>query len=541
MFNRYRDLQSYVGWTEADQRRILDARSVISPHFVAMIEDFYDEIQRHPNAFRVLTGGQAQIERLKQSLLQWLSELWTGPYNEAYIARRWRVGMRHAEIGLPQAYTVAALSRLRNRMVEALRSRWASGTTNLLETIESLNKLLDMDLAIIGDAYETEYVERQREAERKQLDDVLHREKELASGLLTHAQAAVLILDQGGGIVRCNPFTEALAAEMLELPAGLEAQDWAEAFLPPEERERVRRELFAPPAAGGSRALASSTLRRGDRVRQLRWVGSPLLDGAGRPFGALVIGHDVSDLVDAQRRALQSERLAAIGQMATGLAHESRNSLQRIGASAEMLEQCLENNSPGLELLGRIQQSKNHLHLLLEEVRNYAAPIVLDRSPIRISEAWREAWELLSAPRRAKQAKLHEEMLTERLTVNVDRFRMVQVFRNLLENALAAGTDEVHIAVKCELVRHENADALRVSLRDNGCGLTAEQRRRIFEPFYTTKPTGTGLGTAIAQRLIEAHGGTIAVGECAPPGTEIVVVLPVCADASPEQAATSAA
>jgi signal transduction histidine kinase len=252
----------------------------------------------------------------------------------------------------------------------------------------------------------------------------------------------------------------------------------------------------------------------------------PLLDAAGAPFAVLVIGHDITDLHEAQQQALQAQRLAAIGQMATGLAHESRNALQRIGASAEMLELELAGNPAALELVGRIQQSQAHMHLLLDEVRNYAAPIVLDRSRCRITEVWREAWELLHRQRQGKHAELREELPAADLTIEGDRFRLVQVFRNLLENSLAACGDDVQIAIVCEAIDHQGQAVLRIRLRDNGPGLNAEQRQRIFDPFYTTRPTGTGLGTAIAQRLVEAHGGTIAVGDVAAPGTEIVLTLP---------------
>jgi signal transduction histidine kinase len=121
---------------------------------------------------------------------------------------------------------------------------------------------------------------------------------------------------------------------------------------------------------------------------------------------------------------------------------------------------------------------------------------------------------------------LRERVLADDLVVEADRFRLVQVFRNLLDNALAASADPASIEVTCEPVSVDALPGFCIRVRDHGHGLNGEQRRRIFEPFYTTKPTGTGLGTAIAQRLVEAHGGTIAVGDCTSPGTEIIVTLP---------------
>ena len=530
IFARYRDLQAYVGWTAEDERRIAAAAPLLEARFGELIEDFYDELQRHPAAVRVISGGQAQIARLNQTLLTWLRELFAGPYDEQYVARRWRVGLKHVEIGLPQVYTAAAVARLRSGLIRMIRAAWPHSAPDLEPTLIALNKLLDLDLAVIGDAYETEYVERQQELERRRLGDELHREKELSTGLLAHAQAAVLVLDSTARIVRANPVAASYAPGCTA--DALASQNWIDVFLLAGDRQRVR-ELLAEQAAGATQSpiVAASALPGDGRPRQVHWSAVPLHDAMGSRFALLVIGHDVTDLYEAQQRALQAERLAAIGQMATGLAHESRNALQRIGASAEMLELELEGNRAALALVERIQQSNSHLHQLLEEVRNYAAPILLDLSPLSVTEPWREAWELLFAQRRGRDARLREHLLTRDLVVEADRFRLVQVFRNLLDNSLAAASDPVLIDVTCEAARLGDGDAVRVRVRDNGRGLSAEERRRLFEPFYTTKPTGTGLGTAIAQRLVEAHGGTIEVGDCPAPGTQIVLTLPLASNA----------
>ena len=107
-----------------------------------------------------------------------------------------------------------------------------------------------------------------------------------------------------------------------------------------------------------------------------------------------------------------------------------------------------------------------------------------------------------------------------------DRFRLGQVFFNTLDNALAAGQGPVHVRIACAETDLAGQPALRVTVRDNGPGLNDEQRQKIFEPFYTTKTRGTGLGMAIAKRIVEAHGGTIDTAEVVGPGAEIVITLP---------------
>jgi two-component system sensor kinase FixL len=107
----------------------------------------------------------------------------------------------------------------------------------------------------------------------------------------------------------------------------------------------------------------------------------------------------------------------------------------------------------------------------------------------------------------------------------VDHFRLEQVFRNILENSLAACHDPLIIEVQASDDSRPNGSSVRLVVRDNGPGLSPEQRQRIFEPFFTTKTKGTGLGMAIAKRIIEAHGGHIAVG-AGGPGAEIIISLP---------------
>jgi two-component system, NtrC family, sensor kinase len=166
LFARYRELQEYVGWTPIDAERIVAAGPMLEPFLGVLIDDFYAEIERHADARKVITGGCAQIERLKGTLLQWVRELLAGRYDVGYVSRRWRVGWRHVEIGLDQVFTNVALSRLRTGLKVALRKCWQGDRESLEETVSALNKLLDLDLAIIEDAYQEEYSRRLQQSER---------------------------------------------------------------------------------------------------------------------------------------------------------------------------------------------------------------------------------------------------------------------------------------------------------------------------------------------------------------------------------------
>lgn len=233
-----------------------------------------------------------------------------------------------------------------------------------------------------------------------------------------------------------------------------------------------------------------------------------------------------AEIARLNEQALQSERLAAIGQMMAGLAHESGNALARSQSCLEMLTWEVEGNAEALDLIQRIQKAQDHLKHLYEEVRGYAAPMNLEREIWDVSGIWRQAWDNLSLRRQGRDAKLTEDCGDVDLQLPVDHFRLEQVFRNILDNALAACRDPLRVVVRCAAAELADQAALRVSIKDNGPGLSAEQRQRIFDPFFTTKTKGTGLGMAIAKRIVAAHGGSIDVGADAGPGAEIFIILP---------------
>ncbi len=520
---RYRQLQHFVRWSEEDRARIETIARIVAPHFPALIDDFYTVIGEHPDACQVITGGQEQIERLKTSLCTWLRELFGGVYDEDYVEHRSLVGRRHVAIGLDQVYTNAAISRLRSGMTAILCDHWNGTPQDLIGTIGALNKLLDLDLAIIEDAYEGEHVHRLKMAERTRMKNALHQEKEFSERLLEQAQAIVLVLDVQGGIIRYNSYMEELTGVRHQEVKG---KSWFDTFIPPREQDRLRDVFHETVTRSETSRAVSSIMTHMGRERRISWSSKTLKNVNGETVAVLSVGQDITDLNQAQQRALQAERLAGIGQMSTGLAHESRNALQRIQACAEMLELEVEGNAEAMDLVRRIKLAQDHMHRLFDEVRGYAAPVNLDCSGCHLGSIWRESWEILMPQWEDRIAELVENTSDVPLQLTGDHFRLVQLFRILFENALAACSDPVRIEISCCPIVLAAHRALRISIRDNGPGLNQEQQERIFEPFYTTKTKGTGLGMAIAQRIVEAHEGKIEVGNPATRGTEIIITLP---------------
>jgi PAS domain S-box-containing protein len=476
LLKRYRDLQAYVGWGEQDAARIRAVAEFVRQRTNRLVDDFYDEIGRHPDASRVITGGRAQIARLKDSLSAWLSESLEGRGDVDYVTRRWRIGLRHAEIGLNPAYTSAAMSRLRNGLIDIVSEIPGQCPNELHLLVQSLNKLLDLDLSVIQDAYWAEYLKQEKLAERER-SDVRFRM------LVEAAACLVVILRTDGTIAYFSPYSEELTGYAANEIIG---KKFLSLFVPEWARANVAEEIAATSAGRPTRAYETPLLRRDGGQRWLVWNAQRLDDFEGGP-AVLAVGQDYTERREAQDRLMRSERLAGIAQMVTGIAHESRNALQRIQSCSEMLELEIEGNEEALRLVRRIEEAQDHLLRLFDEVRGFVAPIHLERTVCRLDAVWREAWQLLETTRRGRNATLVEHTANKELEVDVDRFRMVQVFRNLLENALAACVDPVVIQITVRDVHFDGKPAVEMRVRDNGPGLTPDARQNVFEPFFTTK------------------------------------------------------
>ena len=330
----------------------------------------------------------------------------------------------------------------------------------------------------------------QKVAERTRMRNVLHQEKEFSEGLWEHAQAIILVLDVRGCIIRYNPYLEDLTGIPHREVKGL---DWFERFVPERERER-QRDIFEETVRSDTSAAISSLLTESGRERRISWSNKSLKNMAGRAVAMLAVGQDITELNQAQQRALQAERLAGIGQMITGLAHESRNALQRIQACAEMLELEVEGNGEALDLVHRIKLAQDHMHRLFDEVRGYAAPVNLDRSACQLGSVWREAWELLLPQWEGRIAEMIARTDGAELGFYGDHFRLVQLFRILFENSLAACPDPVRIEITCRPATLGNATGIRVSVRDNGAGLNQEQREALVRAVLYDEDQGYGPG-----------------------------------------------
>lgn len=241
-------------------------------------------------------------------------------------------------------------------------------------------------------------------------------------------------------------------------------------------------------------------------------------------FTAIV--RDATERKAEHERLLQSERLAALGEAMTGLAHESRNALSRSQSNLRRLARRVKENDELLTLIDGAARANEDIRRQFEEVREYAAPILVRRELLQLTAIVGAAWDELSPEREARDAMLSVNNSGVDDSCEADPFVLRNAFRNLLENALAACSDPVAIDIDFADDESESGSAVRLSFRDNGPGLAPETRPRVFDAFFTTKTRGTGLGLAIVKRAVEAHGGTVTIGTGEGRGAEFIITLP---------------
>ncbi|TWT51234.1 Sensor protein ZraS [Rubripirellula amarantea] len=242
-------------------------------------------------------------------------------------------------------------------------------------------------------------------------------------------------------------------------------------------------------------------------------------------------------LREMEERARQDERLATIGRMMASVAHESRNALQRIAASTDLLELSVAGDQEALRDVHNVRSAAGDLQAMLEEIRSFASSIHLHRQEVHLDQIWVKAWGHLS-PELKIESTLTVAPNDFPLRCYVDPMRMVQVFRNLFENSIAACSGKSNITIRLEKASRGPVKCVRIFVTDDGPGLTECQLAQLFEPFFTTKPEGTGLGLAIVRRIIDAHGGRVYAGDNSE-GATFVIELPCHQDASNSAADSS--
>lgn len=256
-------------------------------------------------------------------------------------------------------------------------------------------------------------------------------------------------------------------------------------------------------------------------------VITPLWDQQHHLIGYAKVTRDITETKRAQAKLMQSERLSAIGEAMAGLVHESRNALNRTQSALRMIERRTKDKPELKQFFDGAREAQRDIQRLFEEVRQYAAPVRINPRPCNLVEVIDKTWERLIPVRDERTARVVHSCGGTCTDCDACDTTLSQVFRNVLENALSACKDPVAIDVQYSNAELNGQPAIRVAFCDNGPGVRPELRDQVFDAFFTTKTHGTGLGMAISKRVVEAHGGTIGLGDQDDHGAKFIITLPI--------------
>lgn len=292
--------------------------------------------------------------------------------------------------------------------------------------------------------------------------------------------------------------------------------------------EKVLGGLTLSDSSGESPLPRSETFfRRADGAEIfLGFSASPMKDPEGKVIGRVVIFQDLTPVKQMEERVRIADRLAGVGELAAGLAHEIRNPLASIAGSSQMLRETPELQEDTRTLLDIIERESTRLNGLISDFLAYTGPSLRNVGPVDLADLIGEVVEAVrTGEAREKGVEVEKPVLTD-LFVDGDAEQLKQVLWNLVRNAVQATPPGGHVRVDLFTERRLAERYAVMTVNDTGKGIDPAITAKIFNPFFTTKEGGTGLGLAISQRIVQVHKGFIEVRSEAGHGSMFSVFLP---------------
>ncbi|MEE9171432.1 MAG: ATP-binding protein [candidate division NC10 bacterium] len=401
---------------------------------------------------------------------------------------------------------VAAVKRAEERHRVLLENRRLTDT--LQEKVTELSRLHQLATELAGDL-------RQRMEART---TELHRSERLTDSIITHLASGLMVADPGGAITLINP----QGALALRCHADeLIGHKLTDLFPSAGQLLEVR---------GESRHRELELTLRDESTIPLGFSNSYLTDIRGNREGVIVVFRDLSEIKQLQAELRRKDRLAAIGQVVAGVAHEIRNPLFGITSVAQILKREVDLTPAHRELVEAMLSESQRLNALIGDLLVFGRPSPLERRPTDLHQLLNGCFHLYAGEIRERSIEFRKAYHPHLPLLLVDQDKLIQVILNLLKNALEATPPGGMVTVRTEAHRtgrRNEVDQADVSISDTGCGILPKDRDRIFDLFFTTKPQGAGLGLPICRRIIEDHGGRITVESRPEQGTTFTIQLPL--------------
>ena len=339
--------------------------------------------------------------------------------------------------------------------------------------------------------------------EQRTYQTQLQRERDFNTKILNHTQSMILVLDTAGLVSYANRRCQEAGYREEYLRGRALAE-----FIP-----QGRRSLFEKSFENALRGFASENLElpvlRGNRSTGRFSVSlSPMRDEQGQVNSIVVVMSDITETAVLQAQLRHSEKMAALGQLVSGVAHEINNPLAAIVGYSDLLLENPDISEPAKDELRIVLQEAERTKEIVQNLLHFARQTPARREPLDVHSVLRQVLQLRSYGSAGQDVEVIEHFKSSVPRVFADAHQLQQVFLNILNNAYDA-VNEAQRAGKIEIATSEVDGMIEITIRDNGTGISDAER--IFEPFYTTKEAGkgTGLGLSICYGIVREHGGEV--------------------------------
>jgi PAS domain S-box-containing protein len=273
--------------------------------------------------------------------------------------------------------------------------------------------------------------------------------------------------------------------------------------------------------------------RRGDGTFPAHLALTAIFDDRGLRMGTVGVLHDLTEQVETQRRLIHREKLASLGEMAAGVAHEIRNPLGGIKMATNLLSSPEVDGSPlSQEMARSILSGIGEIEGIINNLLDWTRDARLERNEYALARILDPVVEAAAAEGRPRGVQVEYGRLEREVVAAVDGQKLRQVFTNVLKNAVEA-IEPRRGAGRVTVDLFGVGERAVVEVADDGVGIAPGDREKIFLPFFTTKPAGTGLGMSIVKKIVDLHAGDITIESTPGRGTRVRISLPGVAAAQP--------
>lgn len=329
-----------------------------------------------------------------------------------------------------------------------------------------------------------------------------------------YANDAIAVFDLNNKIIEVNPAFEKLYGWTKEECIGNSLP------LVPQNKMNEAAERFKNLLNGASYTTESDEMKKDGTIFKAQISLSPIFNKDEQVMAISVISRDISYMKKHERLQMQSEKLKLAGEIAAGVAHEIRNPMTVISGFAQMMQE--DSTSPYHSYIQIVQDEIERINLIISEFLILSKPQIKDKEWVNLVTIIEEIATFFKLEFKTKNVQFTFKMDIEEAFIYGNKNQLKQVFINLLKNSIEAIRDSGG-TIDVEILKQENS--YRISIKDNGIGIPEEILERIFEPFYTTKVKGTGLGMMIINKIVQDHYGSIKVFSKVNVGTDIHIQL----------------